>query len=77
MSRLTTGQVLLAIDAVAGQSVFTYDRLVDPMEVDGVAAVASTRVLLDLVERNHVSLVVFGHDNLQWSTLKQLLDFFD
>jgi len=72
-----TGPVLLAIDAVAVQSVFTYDRPVDPMEVDGVAAVANTRKLLDLVERKHVSLVIFGHDSLQWSTLKQLPDFFD
>jgi N-acyl homoserine lactone hydrolase len=72
-----TGPVLLAIDAVAMQSVFTSDRPVDPMEVDGVAAVASTRKLLDLVERKHVSLVIFGHDSPQWSTLKQLPDFFD
>jgi len=72
-----TGPVLLAIDAVAVQSVFTFDRPVDPMEVDGVAAVVSTRKLLDLVERKHVSLVVFGHDSPQWSTLKQLPDFFD
>jgi N-acyl homoserine lactone hydrolase len=72
-----TGSVLLAIDAVAVQSVFTSDRPVDPMEVDGVAAVASTRKLLDLVEKRHVSLVIFGHDSSQWSTLEQLPDFFD
>jgi N-acyl homoserine lactone hydrolase len=42
------------------------------MEVDGVAAVASTRKLLDLIEKKHVRLVIFGHDSPQWSTLKQL-----
>ena len=72
-----TGPVLLAIDAVAVQPVFTSDRPVDPMEVDGVATVASTRKLLDLVEKRHVSLVIFGHDSPQWSMLKQLPDFFD
>lgn len=72
-----TGPVLLAIDAVPVQSFFTYDRRVDAMEVDAAATLASTRKLLDLVERKHISLVVFGHDNQQWSTLKKLPDFFD
>jgi N-acyl homoserine lactone hydrolase len=72
-----TGPMLLAIDAVAVQAHFTADRPVGPTEVDGVGAVASTRKLLNLVERKHVSLVIFGHDGPQWSTLKQLPDFFD
>jgi N-acyl homoserine lactone hydrolase len=71
-----TGTVLLAIDAVAIEAHFTADRPVDPTEVDGAEAIASTRKLLDLVQRKHVSLVIFGHDSLQWSTLKQLPDFF-
>jgi N-acyl homoserine lactone hydrolase len=72
-----TGPVLLAIDAVAVQAHFTADRPVGPTDADGVGAIASTRKLLDLVERKHVSLVIFGHDSSQWSTLKQLPDFFD
>ena len=28
---------------------------------------------LDLVEREHVGLVVFGHDGQQWQTLKKAL----
>jgi N-acyl homoserine lactone hydrolase len=72
-----TGPVLLAIDAVAVQAHFTADRPVGPMEADGVGAFASTRKLLDLVERKHVSLVIFGHDSPQWSTLKRLPDFFN
>ncbi len=72
-----TGPVLLAIDAVAVQAHFSADRQVGSTEADGVGALASTRKLLDLVERKHVSLVIFGHDSRQWSTLKQLPDFFD
>jgi hypothetical protein len=33
---------------------------------------ASTRKLLDLVEREGISLVVFGHDGEQWQTLIKL-----
>ncbi len=72
-----TGPVLLAIDAVAVQAHFTADRPVSPMDADGANAIASTRKLLDLVERKHISLVIFGHDGPQWSMLKQLPDFFD
>ncbi len=72
-----TGPVLLAIDAVAVQAHFTADRPVSPADADGAGAITSTRKLLDLVERKHISLVIFGHDSPQWSTLKQLPDFFD
>ncbi len=72
-----TGPVLLAIDAVAIQAHFTADRPVGPTDADEERAIASTRKLLDLVERKHVALVIFGHDNAQWSTLKQLPGFFD
>jgi len=72
-----TGPVLLAIDAVAVQAHFTADRPIGPMDADGASTIASTRKLLDLVERKHISLVVFGHDSPQWSALKQLPGFFD
>ena len=72
-----TGPVLLAIAAVAIQAHFTADRPVGPTDADGTDTIASTRKLLDIVERKHVSQIVFGHDSLQWSTLKQLPDFFD
>jgi N-acyl homoserine lactone hydrolase len=63
--------VLLAIDAVAVQAHFTVDRPVSPTDADGAGALASTRKLLDLVEREHVALVIFGHDGLQWQSLKK------
>lgn len=72
-----TGPVLLAIDAIAVQAHFMADRPVGPMDADGAESIASTRKLLDLVEKKHISLVIFGHDSPQWSTLKQLSDFFD
>lgn len=72
-----TGPVLLAIDAVTTQEYFTPDRPGGPMDADGPGAIASTRKLIDLAERKHASLIIFGHDGPQWSTLKQLPDFFD
>jgi N-acyl homoserine lactone hydrolase len=72
-----TGPVLLAIDAVAVQAHFTANRPVGPTDIDGAGAIASTHKLLDLVEKKRLSQVIFGHDSQQWSTLKQLPDFFE
>jgi N-acyl homoserine lactone hydrolase len=69
--------VLLAIDAVAAQSDFTPDRQGSPMDADGEGAIASTRKLLALAEREHVHLVIFGHDGKQWATIKKLPDYYD
>lgn len=66
-----TGKVLLAIDAVVMQRLFTPERKKWPMDDDEEQLRASTRKLLDLVEREHVALVVFGHDGQQWRTLKK------
>lgn len=35
---------------------------------------ASTRKLLDLVQREQVTLTIFGHDGEQWQTLKKAPD---
>jgi len=72
-----TGPVLLTIDAVAMKNSFTPNRQPSPADADGAGAIASTRKLLDLAEREHVSLVIFGHDAQQWSTLKKLPDYYD
>ena len=64
------GPVLLAIDAVVLQRLFTPDRKAWPLENEEQLR-GSTRKLLDLVEREHVELVVFGHDGQQWQTLKK------
>lgn len=71
-----TGPVLLAIDAVTVQTNFKPDRQAGPMDIDEEKLVASTNKLLDLVQREQVALVVFGHDGQQWETLKQLPEYY-
>src|SRR5438270_4435823 len=46
-----TGLVLLAIDAVMMQRLFTMDRKAWPMDDDEAQLLATTRKLLDIVER--------------------------
>lgn len=71
-----TGVVLLAADAVPSKNSFTLGRKAGGFDEDEVALNASTQKLLNLVERERVSLVVFGHDAEQWQTLKKLPDFY-
>lgn len=72
-----TGPVLLAIDAIVLQRLFTPDRRAWPLDDDEEELRASTRKLLDVVQREHVALVVFGHDAEQWRTLKTAPAFYD
>jgi N-acyl homoserine lactone hydrolase len=72
-----TGPVLLAVDAVVMQWLFTPERIPWPMDDNEEQLRASTRKLLDLVEREHVELVVFGHDGAQWKTLKKAPEYYD
>lgn len=72
-----TGRVLLAIDAVMLERLFTPDRPARQMDDNEERLRASTRKLLDLVERERVALVVFGHDGQQWQTLKRAPDYYD
>jgi N-acyl homoserine lactone hydrolase len=71
-----TGPVLLAIDAVVLQRLFTPERKAWPIENEEQLR-TSTRKLLDLIEREHVALVVFGHDGEQWQALKKAPDYYD
>src|SRR5215467_6177203 len=72
-----TGPVLLAIDAVVLQRLFTPERRAWPTDDNEERLRASTRKLLDLVEREHVALVIFGHDSRQWQALKKALDYYE
>src|SRR2546423_1476834 len=72
-----SGAVLLAIDAVAMQRLFTPDRQAWPFDDNEEQLRASTRKLLDVVEREHVALVVFGHDGEQWQTLRRAPDYYE
>jgi N-acyl homoserine lactone hydrolase len=71
-----TGPVLLTIDAVPRRAAFTIEHQPGSFDEDGEALLASTQKLLDLVEREHVSLVVFGHDGTQWETLKKAPEYY-
>lgn len=72
-----TGPVLLAIDAVMMQSLFTPDRPASPADDDEGQLRASTRKLLDLVAREQVALIIFGHDGQQWQSLKRAPDYYE
>ena len=72
-----TGAVLLTIDAVPFGAGFTRDGHEDGSNPNGEAGRASTLKLLDLVEREQIGLVIFGHDNGQWETLKKAPEFYE
>jgi N-acyl homoserine lactone hydrolase len=72
-----SGAVLLAIDAVVMQRLFTMKRKAWPNDDHEEQLLASTRKLLDLVEREQVQLVVFGHDGHQWKGLKKSPEYYE
>ena len=72
-----TGSILLTVDAVPFGKGFTRDDQDDGSNPNGDAGRASTLKLLDLVEREQIGLVIFGHDNEQWKTLKKAPEFYE
>jgi N-acyl homoserine lactone hydrolase len=72
-----TGAVLLTIDAVAFKDNFVRDLEDDGSDPDAEAIRASTNKLLDLVEREKIGLVIFGHEGEQWEGLKKLPEYYD
>jgi N-acyl homoserine lactone hydrolase len=72
-----TGVVLLTIDAVAFREGFVRDLADDGSDPDAEAIRASTNKLLDVVEREKVGLVIFGHDPEQWAGLKKLPEYYE
>jgi N-acyl homoserine lactone hydrolase len=72
-----TGPILLAVDAVMMERLFTPTRNAWPHDENEDQLRASTQKLLDIVEREKVALVVFGHDGLQWQGLKKAPDFYE
>jgi N-acyl homoserine lactone hydrolase len=72
-----TGSILLAIDAVMMQRLFTQDRKAWPNDDNEEQLLAGTRKLLDLAEREQVKLVIFGHDGQQWQTLKKAPEYYE
>ena len=72
-----TGAIVLPIDAVPFGEGFTRDEQDDGSNPDAEAIRASTMKLLDLVEREHIGLVIFGHDKEQWEGLKTLPEYYE
>jgi N-acyl homoserine lactone hydrolase len=72
-----TGAVLLTIDAAPFGEGFTRDKQGDESDPDAAAIRASTNKLLDLVEREKVGLVIFGHEGEQWEGLKKLPEYYE
>jgi N-acyl homoserine lactone hydrolase len=72
-----TGAVLLTIDAVPFGAGFTRDKQDDGSDPDAAAIRASTNKLLDLVERERIGLVIFGHEGEQWAGLKKLPEYYE
>ena len=72
-----TGAVLLTIDAVPFRVGFTRDKQDDGANPDAEAIRASTIKLLDLVERELIGLVIFGHEGEQWEGLKKLPEYYE
>ena len=71
-----TGTILLTVDAVPFAAGFTRDEQ-DDGDPDAAAIRASTIKLLDLVEREHIGLVIFGHDQEQWAGMKMLPEYYE
>lgn len=72
-----TGAVLLTVDAVPFAEGFTRDEQDAGSNPDAAATRASTMKLLDLVEREQIGLVIFGHDTEQWETLNKAPAFYE
>lgn len=72
-----TGAILLTVDAVPFAEGFTRDTQDDGGNPDAEAIRASTIKLLDLVEREQIGLVIFGHDQEQWETLKKAPEYYE
>lgn len=72
-----TGATLLPIDAVPFGEGFTRDEQDDGSNPDAERVRASTIKLLELVERERIGLVIFGHDKEQWEKLKKAPAFYE
>ncbi|GAB1421694.1 N-acyl homoserine lactonase family protein [Anaerolineales bacterium] len=72
-----TGTILLTIDAVPFGEGFTRDEQDDGSNPDAEGIRASTIKLIDLVERESIGLVIFGHDQAQWEEMKKLPAYYD
>jgi N-acyl homoserine lactone hydrolase len=72
-----TGAIVLTVDAVPFGAGFTRDEQSERSNPDAEATRPSRTKLLDLVDREHIGLVIFGHDEEQWKTLKKAPEYYE
>lgn len=72
-----TGTILLAIDAVILERLFTPERKQTPYDENEEQLIASTRKLLALAKKEQAAQVIFGHDGFQWQSLRKAPAFYD
>lgn len=72
-----TGTVVLAVDAVVLERLFTPERKQTPYDENEEQLIASTRKLLAIAKEEQAALVVFGHDGFQWQSLRKAPAFYD
>ncbi len=72
-----TGPVLLTIDAIPHVAQLDPEtRTIGPHDMDEAGVRASTRKLVDLIAREYIQLVIFGHDAARWQELRQAPEFY-
>lgn len=65
-----------ASDAVILQRLFTPARPASPLDESTEQLHVSAQKLIDLAEREHVALAIFGHDGEQWQGLKKVPEYY-
>jgi N-acyl homoserine lactone hydrolase len=75
-----TGAVLLAIDAIRDNAMLKPNvdpRTVSMFDMDGYKLVEGVHKLQDIIKREKVQLVVFGHDWGEWKKLRHSPAYYD
>ena len=72
-----TGVVILAIDAVANRNFYNLDRQLTQVDDNYEDLIDSTKKIMNLMETEKATMLVFGHDGDQWASLKKLPEFYD
>ena len=70
-----TGNVLLTIDAAPFQHLFTADLQAEPLGQKPDDTQRSVEKLIQLAKAED-ALVIFGHDDAQWNSLRKLPEFY-
>lgn len=73
-----SGPMLLAIDAIpAAAYADAATRPISQFDMDEAGVRASTAKLADVIRREEVRLTIYGHDAVQWATLRLAPEYYD